>query len=45
MRIAFFTWEYPPRLVGGLGTYAEYIARDFVKMGHDVTVFTMNTAA
>lgn len=45
MRIAFFTWEYPPRLVGGLGTYAEYIARDFVKMGHDVTVFTMNTGS
>lgn len=45
MRIAFFTWEYPPRLVGGLGTYAEYITRDFVKMGHDVTVFTMNTGS
>ena len=43
MRISFFTWEYPPRLVGGLGTYAQYITRDFVKMGHDVAVFTMNT--
>jgi len=43
MRIAFFTWEYPPRLVGGLGTYAQYITQDFVKMGHDVAVFTMNT--
>ncbi|HTX44177.1 MAG TPA: glycosyltransferase family 4 protein, partial [Methanocella sp.] len=43
MRIAFFTWEYPPRLVGGLGTYAEYITRDFVRMGNDVAVFTMNT--
>ncbi|HTX43675.1 MAG TPA: glycosyltransferase family 4 protein, partial [Methanocella sp.] len=45
MRIAFFTWEYPPRLVGGLGTYAEYITRDFVRMGHDVAVFTMNTGS
>ena len=43
MRIGFFTWEYPPRLVGGLGTYAQYITRDFVKLGHDVAVFTMNT--
>jgi glycosyltransferase involved in cell wall biosynthesis len=43
MRIGFFTWEYPPRLVGGLGTYAQYITRDFVKMGQDVAVFTMNT--
>ena len=42
MRIAFFIWEYPPRLVGGLGTYAEYITREFIELGHDVTVFTIN---
>ena len=42
MRICFFVWEYPPKLVGGLGTYAEYITREFVEMGHDVTVFTLN---
>ena len=43
MRIAFFVWEYPPKLVGGLGTYAEYITREFVALGHDVTVFTLNS--
>ncbi|MBS7604704.1 MAG: glycosyltransferase family 4 protein [Candidatus Bathyarchaeia archaeon] len=43
MEIVFFTYEYPPYLVGGLGTYAEYITREFVKMGHDVTVFAMHT--
>ena len=42
MRIGFFVWEYPPALVGGLGTYAEYITREFVAMGNDVTVFTLN---
>lgn len=42
MRIGFFVWEYPPKLVGGLGTYAEHITREFVKLGHDVTVFTLN---
>lgn len=42
MRIGFFVWEYPPALVGGLGTYAEYITREFVSLGHDVTVFTLN---
>ena len=42
MRIAFFVWEYPPRLVGGLGTYAYEITKQYVKLGHDVTVFTMN---
>lgn len=43
MRIGFFVWEYPPRLVGGLGTYAEYITQELVALGHDVTVFTLNT--
>ena len=42
MRIGFFVWEYPPALVGGLGTYADYITREFVAMGNDVTVFTLN---
>ncbi|MEM2937279.1 MAG: glycosyltransferase family 4 protein [Candidatus Bathyarchaeia archaeon] len=42
MRIGFFVWEYPPALVGGLGTYADYITRQFVSMGNDVTVFTLN---
>jgi len=42
MRIGFFVWEYPPKLVGGLGTYAQYITREFVELGHDVSVFTLN---
>jgi glycogen(starch) synthase len=42
LRIGFFVWEYPPALVGGLGTYADYITRQFVSMGNDVTVFTLN---
>ncbi len=43
LRIGFFVWEYPPAVVGGLGTYAENITREFVELGHDVSVFTMNT--
>jgi len=42
MEIVFFVYEFPPYLVGGLGTYAEYMTREFVKMGHDVTVFSMH---
>lgn len=42
MEIAMFVWEFPPRIVGGLGMYATEITRQFVKMGHDVTVFTLN---
>jgi len=42
MRIGLFVWEYPPRIVGGLGTYAQNICPEMVKLGHDVSVFTMN---
>jgi glycogen synthase len=42
LRIGFFVYEYPPQLVGGLGTYAEYITHEFVDLGHDVSVFTLN---
>jgi glycosyltransferase involved in cell wall biosynthesis len=42
LRIAFFVWEYPPTLTGGLGTYAEYITQEFIEIGHDVSVFTLN---
>lgn len=43
LKIAFFAYEYPPVLVGGLGTYAENITRKFVELEHDVTVFSLNT--
>lgn len=42
MKIAVCVYEYPPKIVGGLGTYAAEITRKFVLLGHDVTVFTMN---
>jgi glycogen(starch) synthase len=45
MKIAVFVYEYPPKIVGGLGTYAAEITRKFVLMDHDVTVFTMNDDA
>ncbi len=42
MRIAFFVWEYPPCLVGGLGSYARDITRKFSELGEKVSVFTLN---
>ena len=42
MKIAVMVYEYTPKIVGGLGTYAAEITRKFVLFGHDVTVFTMN---
>jgi glycosyltransferase involved in cell wall biosynthesis len=42
MNIAMLVYEFPPRIVGGLGTYAQEIAPSIVKFGHDVTLFTLN---
>ncbi len=45
MKMAVLVYEYPPKIVGGLGTYAAEITRKFVLLGHDVSVFTMNDDA
>lgn len=42
MRLAVLVYEYPPKIVGGLGTYAAEITRKFVLSENDVSVFTMN---
>jgi len=42
LKMAVLVYEYPPKIVGGLGTYAAEITRKFVLLDHDVTVFTMN---
>ncbi len=43
MELTYFVYEFPPYTVGGLGTYAEYMSRELIKMGHDVTAFSMHT--
>ena len=45
MKMAVLVYEYPPKIVGGLGTYAAEITRKFVLTDNDVTVFTMNDDA
>jgi len=42
VRIAFFAWEYPPIPSRSLGAYAQEVTERFVRMGHDVTVFSLN---
>ena len=42
MNILYLPYEFPPFFVGGLGTYAFEMARRFARMGHSVTVFSMN---
>jgi hypothetical protein len=45
MKLAVLVYEYPPMIVGGLGTYSAEITRQFVLRDNDVTVFTMNDDA
>jgi glycogen(starch) synthase len=42
MNIPYFVYEFPPRLVGGLGTYAAEMTIQLVRRGHNISVFTMN---
>jgi glycosyltransferase involved in cell wall biosynthesis len=42
MKIGFFSWEYPPFLVGGLGIYSLNMTKKFVERGNEVFIFTMN---
>lgn len=42
MKIVHFSWEYPPVIYGGLGTFATELSKKQVEMNHDVTVFTLN---
>ncbi|MEM1534059.1 MAG: glycosyltransferase family 4 protein [Nitrososphaerota archaeon] len=39
MRIAFITWEYPPLIVGGLGTYSYYMSLWMSRLGYEVEVY------
>lgn len=40
MKILMLTWEYPPRIVGGIARVVHDLSKKLVKDGHDVTVVT-----
>jgi len=40
-RIVHLTWEYPPRVFGGLGRHVQALAEAQARLGHDVTVVTV----
>jgi starch synthase len=45
MRIAFLTYEFPPRINGGAGVYSENLVDGLVRTGNEVVVMTPNFAA
>ena len=40
MKILMLTWEYPPRIVGGIARVVYDLSQKLTKEGHDVTVVT-----
>ena len=42
LKIAHLSWEYPPAIWGGLGTFATEITKKQVDNGNIVTVFAVN---
>ncbi len=40
MRILLLSWEYPPRVVGGLGRHVGALSRNLAAQGHEVHVVT-----
>jgi glycosyltransferase involved in cell wall biosynthesis len=39
MKIAFHCWEFPPTIVGGLGTYAQCVTQALAERGNDLEVW------
>ena len=40
MKILMLTWEYPPRVVGGIARVVHDLSKTLIKDGHEVTVVT-----
>ena len=44
MKILMLTWEYPPRIVGGIARVVHDLSHRLIKDGHEVTVVTYKDA-
>ncbi|MEM1507136.1 MAG: glycosyltransferase family 4 protein [Candidatus Bathyarchaeia archaeon] len=42
MNICMLSWEYPPRIVGGISRHCHGLARALTKMGHSVHLITLD---
>ena len=43
IKIVHFSWEFPPTIWGGLGTFATELSQKQVSFGNHVTVFALNS--
>ncbi len=44
MKVAFITFQYPPFVQGGAGTYAYNLTKELARLGHEVHVITPRVA-
>ena len=42
MKVGKLTWEFPPRVVGGIARHCEGLAKALVKQNHEVHLFTLD---
>ena len=42
MKVGTLTWEFPPRVVGGIARHCEGLAKALVKLNNDVYLFTLD---
>ncbi len=42
MKVGTLTWEFPPRVVGGIARHCEGLAKALVKQNHEVHLFTLD---
>ena len=42
MRILMLSWEYPPKIVGGIARHVEGISKELCARGHEVHVVTLD---
>lgn len=45
MRIVYVSWEFPPQIGGGIGTYVHAVSRILAARGHEVAVVTVGREA
>jgi glycosyltransferase involved in cell wall biosynthesis len=42
MRVLMLSWEYPPRIIGGLSRHVDGLSRALASLGHEVHVVTLD---
>jgi glycogen synthase len=42
MRVLMLSWEYPPRVIGGIAAHVDGLAKAMARAGHEVVVFSLD---